>query len=60
MEGTMGSVPDAKIDILSDTLVREATAQVLAKRGGELRPEAYYDPAHPRVAYPGHRPVKCP
>ena len=40
--------------------VRDAMARVLAARGGSLRPERLYDPAHPRVRYEGERPIACP
>jgi 5'-nucleotidase len=40
--------------------VRDAMARALSTRGGSLRPESLYDPAHPRVRYEGTRPIACP
>ncbi len=40
-------------------LVRDGMARVLEQRGGTLAPGDLFDPARPRVAYPGERPVRC-
>ncbi|GAB4208831.1 MAG: bifunctional UDP-sugar hydrolase/5'-nucleotidase [Sandaracinaceae bacterium] len=39
--------------------MREAMVEVLTRRGGTLRASDLYDPARPRVALPGPRPVRC-
>jgi 2',3'-cyclic-nucleotide 2'-phosphodiesterase (5'-nucleotidase family) len=42
--------------------IREAMARLLRTRTEPLNPDdpALFDPAHPRIAYSGPRPVKCP
>ena len=42
--------------------IRDAMAGLLRARKEPLAPgdPALFDPAHPRIAYPGPRPVKCP
>ena len=50
------SVPAATIE---DELIREAIARVLEARGGVLRGEDLFDPAHPRIEYTGKRPIRC-
>lgn len=42
-----------------DENVRDAMAAALERRGGTLAPGELYDPANPRVRYPGERPVVC-
>jgi 2',3'-cyclic-nucleotide 2'-phosphodiesterase (5'-nucleotidase family) len=59
MEGTMGDIRDAEVHVLDD-VIRDVLAGRIARQGGVLRPEASYDAAHPRLAYPGRRPVRCP
>jgi 2',3'-cyclic-nucleotide 2'-phosphodiesterase (5'-nucleotidase family) len=41
--------------------IRDAMADLLRKRTTPLTPDdpALFDPAHPRIAYPGVRPVRC-
>jgi len=41
--------------------IRDAMADLLRARKTPLAPDdpALFDPAHPRIAYPGPRPVKC-
>ncbi len=41
--------------------IREAMADLLRARKSPLNPDdpALFDPAHPRIAYPGARPVRC-
>lgn len=39
--------------------MRDAIAERLTERGGELRPEASFDPERPRIDLPGPRPVRC-
>ncbi|HVV53167.1 MAG TPA: 5'-nucleotidase C-terminal domain-containing protein, partial [Polyangia bacterium] len=42
--------------------IRDAMADLLRARKTPLSPEdpALHDPAHPRISYPGPRPVRCP
>ena len=42
--------------------IRDAMADVLKKRGGRLAGDdpTLFDPARPRLSYPGKRPVSCP
>jgi len=42
--------------------MREALLELLHARGGSLRADdpATFDREHPRVSYPGERPVRCP
>ena len=41
--------------------IRDAMADLLRARKSPLTPDdpALFDPAHPRIAYPGARPVHC-
>ena len=41
--------------------IREAMAELLRARKAPLTPDdrALFDPAHPRIGYPGPRPVRC-
>jgi 5'-nucleotidase len=43
----------------SNVIIRDAMAETLKKRGGTVDPARLYDPAHPRLVYPGRRPVRC-
>ncbi len=43
----------------TDSIIREAIAVELGKRGGSISAADLYDPDHPRLAYPPPRPVKC-
>jgi len=43
----------------SNLIIRDAMAETLRKRGGTVDPAKLYDPAHPRLTYPGRRPVRC-
>ena len=55
LEGiAIGDPPDA-------TPMRDRFVSLLRQRGGTLRGDdpALYDPRHPRVDYPGQRPVRC-
>jgi 2',3'-cyclic-nucleotide 2'-phosphodiesterase (5'-nucleotidase family) len=40
-------------------LVRDAIVDSLRQRGGSLDGKQFFDPAHPRLMYPGRRPVQC-
>jgi hypothetical protein len=52
--------PEVHIDDAGPVL-RDVVADYLARRGGELSPSdpRVFDPAHPRVALPTPRPVRC-
>ncbi len=39
--------------------IREALADLLRKKRGTLEAATFHDPAKPRLAYPGRRPVRC-
>lgn len=41
-------------------LLRDALAKRLSARGGSLDGTSFLDPEHPRLAFPGKRPVRCP
>jgi 2',3'-cyclic-nucleotide 2'-phosphodiesterase (5'-nucleotidase family) len=40
-------------------VIREAMAEILRERGGTLDPAALHRADHPRIRYPGTRPVRC-
>lgn len=44
---------------IEDVLIREAIAEALTARGGQLDPARYYDAERPRVQLPSPRPVDC-
>jgi 2',3'-cyclic-nucleotide 2'-phosphodiesterase (5'-nucleotidase family) len=54
--GLLGKGP-AKVE--DGPPIREALVDILRKDKGTIDPPAYFDPARPRVAYPGKRPVQC-
>jgi 5'-nucleotidase len=58
--GTIGrlKLPDGSIQ-LTNVIIRDAMAGVLAKRGGTLDPGALFGASKRRLGYPGKRPVKC-
>jgi len=39
--------------------IRDVMAAELRKRGGVIAPRTLFDPAHPRLAFPGRKPVSC-
>lgn len=43
----------------TDVIVREAMVEVLRKKKGPIDPAKIYNPAHPRLAYEGTRPLLC-
>ncbi len=46
--------------VLDDGLpIRDAMAAELRARKAPLRPDDVYDPSHPRLHYPGARPLRC-
>lgn len=48
------------VSIESGETIRDAMAEVLRARGGELDTATFYEPDAPRIRYPGRRPVACP
>jgi 2',3'-cyclic-nucleotide 2'-phosphodiesterase (5'-nucleotidase family) len=40
--------------------LRDELADLLRKRGGTLSAKQAFDPAEPRLSYPGKRPIACP
>ena len=44
---------------IEDELIRDAIAEALSRRGGQLDPARHYDPERPRVRLPSPRPVEC-
>lgn len=60
-DGAIGrlKLPDGSVEI-TDVIIRDALAEQLGTLAGKtLRPEAYFDPNKPRLAYPPPRPVSC-
>lgn len=59
-DGMIGrlKLPEGSVEA-SDEIIREAMVAVLRKRGGTLDPASLLDPARPRLAYPGKRPLVC-
>jgi 5'-nucleotidase len=59
-DGAIGrlDLPEGAIEMTS-TIIRDSMAEILRKRGGTLDPARLYDPAKPRLGYPGRRPVSC-
>jgi 5'-nucleotidase len=51
-------LPDGSVE-MTDVLIRDAMAEALTGAGGTLVPTRLHDPAHPRIAFPGARPVTC-
>ncbi|HJL15313.1 MAG TPA: 5'-nucleotidase C-terminal domain-containing protein [Sandaracinaceae bacterium LLY-WYZ-13_1] len=58
-DGAFAALGEGAIEVEDGVPVRDAMAEALEARAGELRPDALHDPAHPRVRYPGERPVRC-
>ncbi len=48
------------LHIEDDPPIREAMLAILTARGGTLDAASLLDPARPRVALPGERPIHCP
>ena len=59
-DGLIGrlKLPEGSVT-MTDTIIRDAMADALRARGGTLAPAQVYDPAKPRMDYPGTRPVSC-
>jgi len=45
---------------LGDETLRDVLARELARRRGAIEPRSSFDPASPRLLFPGTRPVRCP
>jgi 2',3'-cyclic-nucleotide 2'-phosphodiesterase (5'-nucleotidase family) len=64
MAGGFEGARDSKagVTIEEGVYLREEMIDALERRGPTVDPKdpAIYDPAHPRLEYPGRRPVKCP
>lgn len=58
-DGALASLGADRVTIEDGEPVRDAMASVLRARGGHLRPDALFDPAHPRIHAPGPRPLRC-
>jgi 5'-nucleotidase len=59
-DGLIGrlKLPEGSVT-MTDVIIRDGMADALRARGGTLAPVQVFDPAHPRLAYPGTRPVSC-
>jgi 5'-nucleotidase len=58
--GAFAALGEDAVEIEDGVPVRDAMADALAElEGGVLRPSELFDPAEPRVRYPGPRPVTC-
>ncbi|HVV83342.1 MAG TPA: bifunctional UDP-sugar hydrolase/5'-nucleotidase [Kofleriaceae bacterium] len=59
-DGLIGrlKLPEGNV-VMTDTIIRDAMASALTARGGTMEPTQEYDPSHPRLSYPGKRPVSC-
>ncbi len=56
--GSPGLEPES-ITLDGGLLVRDAMAEQLRKRGGQLRSQDFFDPAKPRIRFEGKRPLIC-
>ncbi|MDB4958458.1 MAG: 5-nucleotidase [Myxococcales bacterium] len=57
-DGVLGKLPDGAIK-LTDTIIREAIADVLRKTKGTIDPAKLFGPKTKRLDYEGKRPVEC-
>jgi 2',3'-cyclic-nucleotide 2'-phosphodiesterase (5'-nucleotidase family) len=59
-DGAIGrlKLPDGSVDF-TNTIIRDAQADVLRQRGGTIDPAALYSASKRRLVYPGKRPVRC-
>ncbi len=57
--GELARVKPGHVTLEEQGVIRDEIAQVLRRRGGRLRPEDFYDPKRPRLAYEGRRPIRC-
>ena len=53
------AIPFKSPPVIEGTTVRDRLAEWITKTGGTWRSRALFDPAQPRMVYPGARPVKC-
>ena len=53
------AIPFDRPPAITDTTVRDRLAEWIAKTGGTWRSSMHFDPARPRLVYPGARPVRC-
>ncbi|HET6613146.1 MAG TPA: 5'-nucleotidase C-terminal domain-containing protein [Kofleriaceae bacterium] len=60
-DGAFGRIEAAtgRVHVMDGPTIRDAMADVLRKRGGTIDKKSLYDRAHPRLSFPGKRPVKC-
>ncbi len=59
-DGALGALGEDRVTLEDGEAVRDAMAEALTERGGHLRALSLFDPEHPRVRFPGPRPVHCP
>ena len=59
-DGAIGrlKLPDGAV-VETDTIIRDAIADALTRRGGTIDPRDLFDPDRPRLDYPAPRPVNC-
>jgi hypothetical protein len=53
------ALPFTTPPVIEGATVRDRLAEWIGKTGGTWRSLALFDPAKPRVVYPGTRPVQC-
>jgi 5'-nucleotidase len=53
------AIPFDRPPVITDETVRDRMAEWIAKTGGTWRSSVLFDPARPRLVYPGARPVRC-
>jgi hypothetical protein len=62
-DGAIGALnlPQDAVQMDSGPPLRDAVADVLRARGGtiDVDDHSIFDPAHPRIEFPGTRPVTC-
>ncbi|MGE0784535.1 MAG: bifunctional UDP-sugar hydrolase/5'-nucleotidase [Sandaracinaceae bacterium] len=59
-DGLFGGPSPPEVEVEPGELVRDGMARVLRARGGTMRARDLFDPRHPRVAFEGDRPMRCP
>jgi hypothetical protein len=53
------AIPFKTQPVVEGTTVRDRLAEWITRTGGTWSSRALFDPAKPRMVYPGARPVKC-
>lgn len=53
------ALPAEQVTLETEETIRDAMADVLRARGGELDPNVLFDPRAPRVHFEGERPLSC-